>query len=66
MDYNTGKVLVEKDANVRLNPASLTKLTTSYVAGQEMKQGNISDKDRVVISRNAWAKNFPDSSKNVH
>ncbi len=63
MDYNTGKVLVEKDANVKLNPASLTKLMTSYVAGQEMKQGNISDKDRVVISRNAWAKNFPDSSK---
>ena len=63
MDYNTGKILVEKDANEKLNPASLTKLMTSYVAGQEMKQGNISDKDLVVISRNAWAKNFPDSSK---
>ncbi len=36
---------------------------TSYVAGQEMKNGNISKDDRVVISRNAWAKNFPDSSK---
>ncbi|PSV59769.1 D-alanyl-D-alanine carboxypeptidase [Photobacterium profundum] len=63
MDYNTGRVLVEKNANVKLNPASLTKLMTSYVAGQEMKRGNISQDDIVVISRNAWARNFSDSSK---
>lgn len=63
MDYHTGKVLVERDADKRLNPASLTKLVTAYVAGQEVNAGNISLDDQVVISRNAWAKNFPDSSK---
>ncbi|ELA7275197.1 D-alanyl-D-alanine carboxypeptidase [Vibrio parahaemolyticus] len=63
MDYHTGKVLVERDADKRLNPASLTKLMTAYVAGQEVNAGNISLGDQVVISRNAWAKNFPDSSK---
>ncbi|MGR5206377.1 serine hydrolase [Vibrio alfacsensis] len=63
MDYHTGTVLVERDADKRLNPASLTKLMTAYVAGQEMKSGSISLDDEVVISRNAWAKNFPDSSK---
>ncbi|EJG0917749.1 D-alanyl-D-alanine carboxypeptidase family protein [Vibrio parahaemolyticus] len=63
MDYHTGKVLVERDADKRLNPASLTKLMTAYVAGQEVNAGNISLDDQVVISRNAWAKNFPDSSK---
>ncbi|HCG7753639.1 TPA: D-alanyl-D-alanine carboxypeptidase [Vibrio parahaemolyticus] len=63
MDYHTGKVLVERDADKRLNPASLTKLMTAYVAGQEVNAGNISLNDQVVISRNAWAKNFPDSSK---
>ncbi|EJC1448374.1 TPA: serine hydrolase [Vibrio parahaemolyticus] len=63
MDYHTGKVLVERDADKRLNPASLTKLMTAYVAGQEVNGGNISLDDQVVISRNAWAKNFPDSSK---
>ncbi|EJG0634554.1 D-alanyl-D-alanine carboxypeptidase [Vibrio parahaemolyticus] len=62
MDYHTGKVLVERDADKRLNPA-LTKLMTAYVAGQEVNAGNISLDDQVVISRNAWAKNFPDSSK---
>ena len=63
MDFNTGKVLAERDANQRLNPASLTKLMTAYVAGQEVKSGNINMNDQVVISKNAWAKNFPDSSK---
>ncbi|ELP2674344.1 D-alanyl-D-alanine carboxypeptidase [Vibrio parahaemolyticus] len=63
MDYHTGKVLVERDADKRLNPASLTKLMTAYVAGQEVNAGNVSLDDQVVISRNAWAKNFPDSSK---
>ncbi|MBE3873731.1 D-alanyl-D-alanine carboxypeptidase [Vibrio parahaemolyticus] len=63
MDYHTGKVLVERYADKRLNPASLTKLMTAYVAGQEVNAGNISLDDQVVISRNAWAKNFPDSSK---
>ncbi|EGQ8019887.1 D-alanyl-D-alanine carboxypeptidase [Vibrio alginolyticus] len=63
MDFHTGKVLVERDAHKRLNPASLTKLMTAYVAGQEINTGNITLNDEVVISRNAWAKNFPDSSK---
>lgn len=63
MDYNTGQVLVEHNANEKMNPASLTKLMTSYVAGQEMKRGNIKATDQVTISQKAWAKNFPDSSK---
>ncbi|KGY13236.1 D-alanyl-D-alanine carboxypeptidase [Vibrio tubiashii] len=63
IDYHTGAVLVEKNANKKLNPASLTKLMTAYVAGQEVNNGNISLDDQVRISRKAWAKNFPDSSK---
>ena len=63
MDYNTGKVIAEKNAYESLNPASLTKMMTSYVIGQEIKAGNISPDDEVTISKNAWSKNFPDSSK---
>lgn len=63
MDYHTGTVLVEKNSNEALNPASLTKLMTSYVAGKEMANSNIAMDDKVQISRNAWARNFPDSSK---
>ncbi|GAL26927.1 D-alanyl-D-alanine carboxypeptidase [Vibrio variabilis] len=63
MDYNSGKVLAEKEMNTQLHPASLTKMMTSYVIGQELKRGNITPQDEVTISKNAWAKNFPDSSK---
>jgi D-alanyl-D-alanine carboxypeptidase (penicillin-binding protein 5/6) len=49
--------------NTKLSPASLTKMMTSYVIGQELARGNISPQDDVVISENAWAKNYPDSSK---
>ncbi|NLS12172.1 D-alanyl-D-alanine carboxypeptidase [Vibrio sp. SM6] len=63
MDFHTGEVLVEHNADEPLNPASLTKLMTAYVAGQEVKSGNISLDDQVQISENAWAKKFPDSSK---
>ncbi|MDN3700065.1 serine hydrolase [Vibrio artabrorum] len=63
MDYHSGKVLAEKEMNTQLSPASLTKMMTSYVIGQELKRGNITSDDDVVISENAWAKNFPDSSK---
>lgn len=63
MDYHSGKILVQHNANEQLNPASLTKMMTSYVVGQEVENGNISLDDDVVISEKAWAKNFPDSSK---
>ncbi|SON49417.1 serine hydrolase [Vibrio tapetis] len=63
MDFNSGKVLAQKEMNTRLSPASLTKMMTSYVIGQELDRGNIALSDKVVVSKNAWAKNFPDSSK---
>jgi D-alanyl-D-alanine carboxypeptidase (penicillin-binding protein 5/6) len=63
MDYHSGKVLAEKEMNEKLSPASLTKMMTSYVIGQELVRGNIAEDDDVTISKNAWAKNFPDSSK---
>ncbi|WP_095504500.1 serine hydrolase [Paraferrimonas sedimenticola] len=63
MDYNSGKVLAENNSYEQLHPASLTKMMTSYVIGQEMVAGNIAPDDMVTVSENAWAKNFPDSSK---
>ncbi|WP_108652132.1 D-alanyl-D-alanine carboxypeptidase family protein [Dongshaea marina] len=63
MDYTTGKILAEHNADERLPPASLTKMMTSYIIGQELKMGNIKHDDKVTVSRAAWAKNFPDSSK---
>ncbi|MDG1731684.1 MAG: serine hydrolase [Thalassotalea sp.] len=63
IDHATGKVIAEGNADIQLEPASLTKMMTSYIIGQEIAAGNISNSDQVLISENAWAKNFPDSSK---
>ena len=63
MDYQTGKVIAEQNADIQIPPASLTKMMTSYVIGVELANGNIKETDMVTISENAWAKNFPDSSK---
>jgi D-alanyl-D-alanine carboxypeptidase (penicillin-binding protein 5/6) len=63
IDHQTGKVIAEQQANMRLAPASLTKMMTIYVIGRELNTGNIQLADMVTISENAWAKNFPDSSK---
>ncbi len=57
MDYNTGKVLVESNMHLQRAPASLTKIMTSYVLGQELKSGRVSLDDEITVSVNAWAQN---------
>lgn len=63
LDYQTGHVISEQNADIQLHPASLTKMMTVYVIGMELKNGAISMNDKVTVSENAWAKNFPESSK---
>ncbi|WP_340614708.1 D-alanyl-D-alanine carboxypeptidase DacA [Xenorhabdus thailandensis] len=59
IDYNSGKVLAEKDADVRRDPASLTKMMTSYVIGQAIKSGKIKPDDIVTVGKDAWATGNP-------
>ena len=59
MDYASGKVLAEGNADDRLDPASLTKMMTSYVVGQALKSGKIKRDDMVPIGQDAWATGNP-------
>jgi D-alanyl-D-alanine carboxypeptidase (penicillin-binding protein 5/6) len=54
IDANSGEVLVEKDADRILPPASLTKMMTSFVVTEELDYGNIQEDDNVRISVKAW------------
>lgn len=54
MDANTGKVLVEHNADQQLPPASLTKMMTSYIVAAELHNGKIKEQDMVPISVTAW------------
>lgn len=59
IDYNSGKVLAEKNADQRRDPASLTKMMTSYVIGQAIKSGKIGANDMVTVNEDAWATGNP-------
>ncbi|WKW41072.1 serine-type D-Ala-D-Ala carboxypeptidase [Kosakonia cowanii] len=59
MDYASGKVLAEGNADEKLDPASLTKLMTSYVVGQALKAGKIHLTDTVTVGKDAWATGNP-------
>lgn len=54
IDHNSGHVLAEKNADKRIEPASLTKLMTAYVVLFEIERGGISLDDEVKVSEKAW------------
>jgi serine-type D-Ala-D-Ala carboxypeptidase (penicillin-binding protein 5/6) len=54
MDASTGKVLAGENIDTRLEPASITKVMTSYVIAAELKAGRIKANDKVLMSENAW------------
>ncbi len=54
MDYHSGRVLVEHNADKRVEPASLTKMMTSYIVSDELRKGSFQRDDEVLISEKAW------------
>jgi len=54
VDHFSGRVLAESRADERMEPASLTKLMTSYVIFAALKEGRLKLTDPVTISEHAW------------
>jgi D-alanyl-D-alanine carboxypeptidase (penicillin-binding protein 5/6) len=54
MDFDSGKVLAENNADVKLAPASLTKIMSVYVVFREISNGHLHLNDLVTISQKAW------------
>lgn len=69
MDFDSGRVLAEKEADKRVAPASLTKIMTVYVVFRELKAGHLTLDEKVTISQNAWetggSKMFVEVNKQV-
>lgn len=57
MDYVSGQMLAETNADQRLEPASLTKLMTAYGVFHALKDGRIKLSDQVTISTHARDQN---------
>ena len=54
IDFHSGRILSESNADQRLEPASLTKIMTAYTVLRELKEGNIKLQDQVLVSKKAW------------
>ncbi|WP_436835924.1 D-alanyl-D-alanine carboxypeptidase family protein [Lentibacter algarum] len=53
LDYTTGTVLLSKDADVALPPASMSKLMTLYMAFEALRDGQLKPDERLRVSRHA-------------
>jgi len=56
LDYETGRILLNKSSNIPTAPASMSKLMTIYLAFEALKQDRISLDTELIVSENAWKK----------
>lgn len=54
IDFKTGKVLLEKNADERMTPSSMTKMMTSYLLEEAIINKKISSESEFKVSEKAW------------
>lgn len=55
IDFDTGAVLYDKDANTKMPTSSMSKVLTSLVAFDAIKNGTISMEQELPVSQKAWS-----------
>lgn len=53
-DFQSGQVLVSQNADLKVEPASLTKLMTAYLAFKNLKEKRLSENQALPVSEKAW------------
>ena len=56
MDTTTGEVLFEKNADQLMAPASMSKMMTTYLIFERLRDGQLSLDDTFSVSETAWRK----------
>ena len=56
MDYDTGDVLYEKNADQPMKPASMAKIMTVYILMEHLKRNDLTMSDAFIVSEKAWKK----------
>ncbi len=56
MDYDSGQILASYNPDMKLPPASLTKMMTSYIVEQNLISGKIKETDQVRMNESAWCR----------
>lgn len=54
MDYASGQVLAAQEPDLRLEPASLTKVMTTYLVAEALAQKTLNLQQPVTVSERAW------------
>jgi D-alanyl-D-alanine carboxypeptidase (penicillin-binding protein 5/6) len=54
VDFDSGRVLAEKDSDKHIEPASITKLMTAYLVDKAIADGDVTLDEMVTISEKAW------------
>jgi D-alanyl-D-alanine carboxypeptidase (penicillin-binding protein 5/6) len=54
VDYQTGAVMLDKNGEARIEPASLTKLMTVYVVFAQLRSGKLRLTDSFTVTEHAW------------
>ena len=62
MDFETGQVLWNKDGMTPMAPASMSKLMTTELVFQRLKDGRLKLTDTLLVSEAAWRHNLQGSS----
>ena len=56
IDPDTGQIILEKNSDELMKPASMAKLMTIYIAFEKIKNKSISLDDKFIVSEKAWKK----------
>lgn len=56
IDYDTGAVLLEKNANEKMPTSSMSKVITAYAVFKAVKDGTLTMDDTFMVSEKAWRK----------
>ena len=56
VDFETGAVLLNKNADARMPPSSMSKLMTAYMVFERLRDGSLSLDDKLTVSEKAWRK----------
>lgn len=54
IDFSSGQTLAKKNPDTRIEPASLTKLMTAYLAFSAIKEGRLTLTQTLPVSEKAW------------
>ena len=58
IDFKTGAILLEKNADELMVPSSMSKLMTAYMVFEKLKEGSWKMDDQLPVSETAWKRHY--------